>query len=341
MVKYCNMQTNSKECKCCTLLLNKENTYASDWKAGYLMCKKCRYAECRKNITSEKQSKYSLTRRLKIKFNVFEKYGIECKCCSENIFDFLTIDHIGNTGAAHRKETGLGGGTAMYSWLIKNNFQEDKFRTLCFNCNCCIGFFGFCQHDVQKSENCYFCKVILTEKNMFQFHKKGNISICQDCVINKSIKRNDKSKDNVINGQTLYSRRKTAKKHLFNIKLKVIEKYGSKCNCCGESNYMLLTIDHINNDGACERSNPKFNQIKLYKNIANGNFYNDYQLLCYNCNHSKFNMQTCYHKICKNINKEKLSFDEYKDIILRKTRLINIKRKINYQLKAKLNISTV
>ncbi len=58
---------------------------------------------------------------------------------SESIYrvikdEWLTIDHINNDGAAHRKEIGEGG-TNFYRWLRKNNYPLG-FRTLCWNCNC-------------------------------------------------------------------------------------------------------------------------------------------------------------------------------------------------------------
>jgi hypothetical protein len=76
----------------------------------------------------------------------------------------------------------------------------------------------------------------------------------------------------------------------------VIEHYGGKCACCGESNIWFLTLDHINNDGYKEgrgRNNCKMEQI-----IRRG-FPDDLQLLCYNCNCGKMNpinKYVCPHK---------------------------------------------
>ena len=61
---------------------------------------------------------------------VFDHYGHMCKCCGETIRQFLTIDHINNDGAEHRKSIT----SDLYTWLIKNNFP-DTFQTLCHNCN--------------------------------------------------------------------------------------------------------------------------------------------------------------------------------------------------------------
>lgn len=71
--------------------------------------------------------------RRRKKEEVFEAYGgAICACCGESMFDFLTIDHIDNDGAAHRREIGASG-TTTYLWLIKNRFPKG-FQVLCANC---------------------------------------------------------------------------------------------------------------------------------------------------------------------------------------------------------------
>ena len=52
---------------------------------------------------------------------VFEYYGKSCVCCGESGSVFLTIDHINGGGNQHRREIG-GNSTAIYRWLVKNNF---------------------------------------------------------------------------------------------------------------------------------------------------------------------------------------------------------------------------
>ena len=67
-----------------------------------------------------------------------------CGCCGETELDFLTIDHVNDDGAAHRKELG-GAGTTVYNWIIRNNFPAG-FAVLCWNCNCARWRFGTCPH---------------------------------------------------------------------------------------------------------------------------------------------------------------------------------------------------
>lgn len=71
-----------------------------------------------------------------LKDRVFAAYGgYICRCCGEREYHFLSIDHINNDGAAHRKEIGeKRGGRKFYNWLIKNGFPNG-FQVLCMNCN--------------------------------------------------------------------------------------------------------------------------------------------------------------------------------------------------------------
>ena len=59
-----------------------------------------------------------------------------CRWCGQGDQDVLTIDHINNDGAEHRKAFGgrVFGGRALYNWLVKNDYPEG-FQVLCFNCN--------------------------------------------------------------------------------------------------------------------------------------------------------------------------------------------------------------
>ena len=72
------------------------------------------------------------------------------------------------------------------------------------------------------------------------------------------------------------------------------------CQCCGEKEIDMLTLDHINNDGARHRKfNPKTGK-NLVGYVLRNNFPDGYQVLCMNCNFSKGkprNKGRCIHKI--------------------------------------------
>ena len=72
----------------------------------------------------------------KIRLEVLIHYSngvLKCKHCETEDVRVLTIDHINNNGAEHRKELGSSG-TQFYSWLRKNGYPEG-YQVLCFNCN--------------------------------------------------------------------------------------------------------------------------------------------------------------------------------------------------------------
>lgn len=48
----------------------------------------------------------------------------------------MTIDHIFNDGAVHRKTMGThGSGIHIYRALRKAGYPKDRYQLMCFNCN--------------------------------------------------------------------------------------------------------------------------------------------------------------------------------------------------------------
>ena len=78
----------------------------------------------------------------KARIEALEYYGgkpPKCAECGESRIACLSIDHIDNNGAEHRreitKEYGYKlGGNQILMWLKKNNYPEG-FQILCYNCN--------------------------------------------------------------------------------------------------------------------------------------------------------------------------------------------------------------
>lgn len=56
--------------------------------------------------------------------------GCSWDSCTVTDVDMLTLDHIYNDGAEHRKT--VGGGAHTYRWVVKNDYPEG-FQTLCAN----------------------------------------------------------------------------------------------------------------------------------------------------------------------------------------------------------------
>ena len=85
-----------------------------------------------------------------LKKEVLTYYGngkLQCVCCGESDINFLSIDHINNDGAQHKKQIKYAG---LYAWLKRKSFPKG-FQTLCFNCNCGKRITkGVCPHNIQE-----------------------------------------------------------------------------------------------------------------------------------------------------------------------------------------------
>jgi hypothetical protein len=90
---------------------------------------------CEKHLQGQRTSMKK--RNQQDKLAAFIQYGSECAYCHDKRTLFLTIDHIENNGAEHRRQqrSGQNGGHNIYAWLRKNNYPKG-FQTLCYNCNC-------------------------------------------------------------------------------------------------------------------------------------------------------------------------------------------------------------
>lgn len=130
-------------------------------------------------------------------------------------------------------------------------------------------------------------KCIYCGKKPFTPGKKGCKKCCKKkVVISCRFSKNHPSKQ---------------KNYRKKIRFEVLQKYGGVCKCCGESNLLFLTIDHINKDGARERrelygsssgqSFPWFLKLKREK------IRKDLQVLCYNCNMASFYSDVCPHRM--------------------------------------------
>ena len=76
-----------------------------------------------------------------------------------------------------------------------------------------------------------------------------------------------------------------AREYYYKLRRECISAYGGKCQCCGETIYEFLSIDHINGGGRKHR-------IKLgggsnyLRDLRKNGFPSGYRVLCYNCNNS-------------------------------------------------------
>lgn len=83
-----------------------------------------------------KENERVKAKRKIVRKEVIQAYGNKCTCCGEKQYDFLTIEHKNNNGAAHRK---IITATRLPFLLKKLNFPSD-YEVLCYNCNCAKAF---------------------------------------------------------------------------------------------------------------------------------------------------------------------------------------------------------
>lgn len=74
----------------------------------------------------------------------------------------------------------------------------------------------------------------------------------------------------------------------------IVNMYGGKCECCGDTNIEFLTIDHIHSNGYIERK--RIYGREFYKELLSlGSKREDLRLLCMNCNFSIAKYGYCPH----------------------------------------------
>jgi hypothetical protein len=73
----------------------------------------------------------------------------------------------------------------------------------------------------------------------------------------------------------------------------VMDHYGNRCACCGETENEFLTIDHKDNDGAAHRK--EVDGATLYRWLMKQGYPANFQILCMNCNWAKGRYGECPH----------------------------------------------
>lgn len=100
--------------------------------------------------------------------------------------------------------------------------------------------------------------------------------------------RNDNNRDRWANDEEYRERKK---KQRLQVKLEVFTHYCGglpRCQCpsglCTESILEFLTLDHIENDGAKDRSGQRGAGLKTYLRLKREGYPPGFRILCWNCN---------------------------------------------------------
>ncbi len=116
--------------------------YATRRRNGQGKCQRCGEQRKPGSVMCEIHLAQRRAEHRALKVEVMEAYGGRCTCCDEREIEFLTIDHMNNDGAAHRRalardwksRSAKGGGVHFYRWLKKHGFPSG-YQVLCSNCN--------------------------------------------------------------------------------------------------------------------------------------------------------------------------------------------------------------
>lgn len=85
-------------------------------------------------------------------------------------------------------------------------------------------------------------------------------------------------------------------KYTRKVKQEMVDAYGGRCECCGESDSVLLALDHIHGDGQVDRKNNRRGRVMYVYLRRLGWPRDDYRLLCHNCNMARGFSGRCPHK---------------------------------------------
>ena len=111
------------------------------------------HAETWRKENPEKSRAINRRARAKLRRTVIQAYGGKCACCGIDDWRFLSIDHVGNDGATHRKDPRFTS-ARIYRWLKKNKYPKDNFQVLCYNCNLAKAHFGgVCPHQIKPNSS--------------------------------------------------------------------------------------------------------------------------------------------------------------------------------------------
>lgn len=89
-------------------------------------------------------------------------------------------------------------------------------------------------------------------------------------------------------------RKATNRRRRQKLKEEVIQAYGGKCECCGETTPEFLALDHRNGGGSQHRKTVT-SPTEMRRLVIRMGFPKEYRLLCHNCNQAIGWFGSCPH----------------------------------------------
>lgn len=144
-----------------------------------------------------------------------------------------------------------------------------------------------CGANLQSGQTtCIKCNSRATKSTLERYHQNIASKTCAFCGnrLNKSAFRCDRCHaQHITHGKLRWHKERRL----------VIDHYGNKCVCCGETIIEFLEVDHINNNG---KSHRKITGSHICSWIIRHNYPTDLQLLCSKCNHGRARFEICPHQ---------------------------------------------
>lgn len=158
---------------------------------------------------------------------------------------------------------------------------------------------------------CTRCKVTQPEDSFSRVNnpkqkRNGRYSWCRDCVSKTNRKWREANPAYIKAYGYRYWReggervraasRAKSVAYLAKARVKIRERYGKACVCCGESASELLTLDHIGGGGNKHRKSLGVGGVQFYLWLIKRGLPDGYRTLCFNCNAARGAYGYCPHE---------------------------------------------
>jgi hypothetical protein len=146
---------------------------------------------------------------------------------------------------------------------------------------------------IEPDHVCRKCGIKLTDENWYASNKKTNSCICKKCDIKDSKEWRQNNGDKYKESQKIWRQNNRDKcdqlrrEEYHRLINEVIDAYGGKCACCGETRKEFLSIDHKKGGGSEHRREMGFTGSQFYYWLRQNNYPEEFQVLCFNCNCGK------------------------------------------------------
>jgi hypothetical protein len=157
-------------------------------------------------------------------------------------------------------------------------------------------------YDCASTKQCKVCKLILPISSFSQFYGK----VCRSCRKDYNATRYLENKSDILaknkkwkieNAPRFHSQQKDYRtRKRAEMKAEVLAHYDGRCDCCGETEILFLTIDHINGNGWEHRR--MIGKTDMWKWLYHNDYPDGFRILCYNCNAGRYhNGGVCPHQL--------------------------------------------